>query len=41
MYYSEIVDMLNILDRVVESLKRENSDLHMEIQSFVRGDINE
>lgn len=41
LYYSEIVDMLNILDRVVESLKRENSDLHMEIQRFVRSDINE
>lgn len=39
--YSEIVDVLNILERVVESLKRENSDLHMEIQRFVRGDINE
>lgn len=39
--YSEIVDVLNILERVVESLKRENSDLHIEIQRFVRGDINE
>lgn len=39
--YSEIVDVLNILDGVVESLKRENSDLHMEIQRLVGGDINE
>lgn len=39
--YPEIVDVLNILDEVVESLKRENSDLHMEIQRLVRGDIDE
>lgn len=38
---SEIVDVLNILDEVVESLKRENSDLHMEIQRLVRSDIDE
>ena len=37
----EIVDLLNILDEVVESLKRENSDLHMEIQRLVRSDIDE
>ena len=39
--YPDIVDVLNILDEVVESLKRENSDLHMEIQRLVRGDIDE
>ena len=37
----EAVDLLNILDEVVESLKRENSDLHMEIQRLVRSDIDE
>ena len=37
----EAVDLLNILDDVVESLKRENSDLHMEIQRLVMGDIDE
>lgn len=37
----EIVDLLNILDEVVESLKRENSDLHMEIQRLVRSGIDE
>ena len=36
----EAVDLLNILDEVVESLKRENSDLHMEIQRLVRSDID-
>ena len=41
LYYSEIVDELNILDEVVESLKRENSDLHMVIQMLVREDIDE
>ena len=37
----ESVDLLNILDEVVESLRRENSDLHMEIQRLVRSDIDE
>lgn len=37
LYYSEIVDVLNILDEVVESLKRENSDLHREIQRLMGG----